>query len=89
MAFRDIATEREMTPITIESHIVKLYERGSISEEEVFSMANPEHVAQVQRLLKSEFSGRHDTLRPIKDRLEALGYSKISYFEIKLGIVML
>lgn len=88
MNLKEIAKERDVAAITIESHIVKLYETKKLSPADVARLTNPEHLARVRELLRDEFTGKIEKLRPIKDRLEALNLPLISYFEIKVAVAM-
>lgn len=88
-SLKDIATERGMTPITIESHLVKLYEKGEIDVDKILELTQRDHIQQVQQLVQKDFTDGVTALRPVKDRLEEMGFSKISYFEIKLALSMI
>ncbi|EKD66017.1 MAG: hypothetical protein ACD_49C00067G0003 [uncultured bacterium (gcode 4)] len=85
----EIAKNREMTTNTIESHLIKLYETGKLVTVDLLKIANTSNVTKVQEIIKSDFADNTDKLRPIKDKLEELGFWEINYFEIKVAISLL
>ncbi|HBA44802.1 TPA: hypothetical protein DEG21_04825 [Patescibacteria group bacterium] len=63
-----------MTTNTIESHLIKLYETGKLVTVDLLKIANTSNVTKVQEIIKSDFADNTDKLRPIKDKLEELGF---------------
>ncbi len=57
--------------------------------DKILELTQRNHIQQVQQLVQKEFTDGVTALRPVKDRLEAMGNSKISYFEIKLALSMI
>ena len=53
---KQIADERDMTPITIESHLVKLYEKGDIVFDQLLDLTTKENMRIVQQLIQHEFA---------------------------------
>lgn len=89
LSMREIGIERDIKSITVESHFVKLYEDGNIELPELMALTKPDNISLVQKIIREEFVNDTGKLKPIKDRLEELGNSHISYFEIKAGIAMM
>lgn len=83
---RGIADARDMATTTIESHLVTLFQNGSIERESILSLVSEGNVETAARVLATEFPDGATQLRPVRDALEALGHRGISYFEIKLAI---
>ncbi len=81
-----ISQAREISTTTVEGHLVSLFQNGSIERERVFSLVNEHHVETAARVLAAEFPDGAEQLRPVRDKLEELGYRGISYFEIKLAV---
>lgn len=83
----EIAKQREMSSQTIEEHIVKLYEKWEITKESILEKVEKEHIVKVMEIIRNFFADNQEKLRPIKDKLEELWFSDISYFEIKLSLL--
>lgn len=83
----EIAKEREMSSLTIEWHILKLYEDGDLKKDDILQCANSDNLKQVKKIIDSYFSENIDKLKPIKEKLEELWCTNISYFEIKVCIL--
>ncbi len=88
MNIKDIADERDMSTITIEGHLTELFEEKKITPQEIFTLVSSAHIQKIQSILLSNFPSGVDKLKPIKDALDELPGDRISYFEIKIGIVM-
>ena len=85
---KEIASERGMASVTIEGHIIQLFEDERLSAEDILTLTDPEHMRQIMDVLGTDFAGGTDKLKPIKDRLEEKGYEKILYFEIKVAVAI-
>lgn len=83
----EIAKEREMSSLTIEGHILKLYEDGDLKKDDILQCVNSDNLNQVKKIIDSYFSENIDKLKPIKEKLEELWCTNISYFEIKVCIL--
>lgn len=81
---RKIAKKRELSLQTIESHIIELYKRGSISLMQILNMISLDNAKMVKWVL-----WEWEWLKDIKEALEKSGEKKISYFEIKLSLAMI
>ena len=77
-----------MASVTIEGHIIQLFEDERLSAEDILTLTDPEHMRQIMDVLGTDFAGGTDKLKPIKDRLEEKGYEKILYFEIKVAVAI-
>lgn len=84
-----IADERGVTTTTIEGHIAKLYGRGIISIEEVSKLTNLENIEYARAVIETQFQGKAEKLREVKDVIEAGGRKDIRYFDIHLAIAMM
>lgn len=84
-----LALKRYLKPMTVENHIIKLYESGDLSLMEVLSFNNLANLKQVKETIKNALSWESEKLKPIKEKLEEAGRKDISYFEIKLAIAMM
>jgi ATP-dependent DNA helicase RecQ len=82
----DIAAERELKVLTIEAHITsKLAENpDSIDQKRVGITSN-----MLERLSLAVHEVGKDRLRPIKDVLDQENMKKFSYFQIKVGLLLL
>lgn len=82
----DIATERKLTELTVESHITtKLSENiDKIDQERIGLTSN-----MLKRLSIAVLEVGKDRLRPIKDFLDQENMKKFSYFQIKVGLLLL
>ncbi len=88
MELQKIAAAREMSQRTIEWHIVKLFEIWHLSLDDIKKLVNFENIKKVKQVIEKDFSNKIDKLRPIKDKLEEKWFKNISYFEIRLCIVI-
>jgi hypothetical protein len=66
---------------------LKLYEDGDLKKEDIINLINADNLKQIRKVIDSDFSDGVDKLKPIKEKLEELGFSHISYFEIKVCIL--
>ena len=85
---RAIAKERDMSPVTIEGHLVTLLENKKISQKELFSLVDGENIKAIREVLASDFPNGSEKLKPIKDRLDEMHSRTVSYFEIKIAVVL-
>ena len=86
---REIAEERGVTLLTIENHILRLYEEGDIPLSDIMDIVDMEHVHIVKRTIETEFSGEVDKLKSIREALESGGQGTFSYFEIRACIALM
>ncbi|MDD2487684.1 MAG: RecQ family ATP-dependent DNA helicase [Candidatus Gracilibacteria bacterium] len=86
---REISESREIGQVTIEGHIIRLYEDGRIDSDELLKIVKIDNLKLVKNIIDSHFSNDTEKLKPIKDKLEELGMKDISYFEIKSCIAMM
>ena len=86
---KEISIKRNMTPITIETHIVKLYETWGLSLMNILKLTNLDNMEFIKKVVTDYFWGNTEKLKPIKEKLEKLGRKDISYFDIKLCLVMI
>jgi ATP-dependent DNA helicase RecQ len=85
----EISTIRDLKPITIESHIVKMYESGEISLMDVLKLITLADIKKVKEVINEKLWWNIEPLRPIKDELDNIWEKKISYFDIKVAIAMM
>ena len=85
----EIAREMDLTPPTIETHIVKLYEQDRIRLPELLYILNFSHLQQIKTVIQQHFWENTDMLKPMKEKASEMGYFDITYFEIKAAIAML
>ena len=83
-----IAQERGMAAVTIEGHIIKLFEEKKLSHEDIMVLVDPEYVEQVREVVRTDFAEGVEKLKHVKDRLAELGRGDVSYFAIKVGVAM-
>lgn len=84
-----IAELRDYTVQTIEQHIVQLYVSGQLSLFEVLKLSDIEKLKTVKNLVQSDALIDNSALKPIKEILQDEGRSDISYFDIKLALVLI
>jgi|GEM_PF-1129695 len=61
-----------MSSLTIEGHILKLYEDGDLKKDDILQCVNSDNLNQVKKIIDSYFSENIDKLKPIKEKLEEL-----------------
>ncbi|QFR38949.1 RecQ family ATP-dependent DNA helicase [Candidatus Gracilibacteria bacterium 28_42_T64] len=88
-SLKKIAGLREIKILSIEGHVLKLYEDGELGLQDILKLVDFKNIKEVKVILEGTFGGVPDKLRPIKDKLEEEGKEYISYFEIKACISML
>ncbi len=65
-----IAEKRELKPLTIENHLISLYEQGHISLADMLKCGNLEDLKSVKCIIENELHGNTEKLKPIKEKLE-------------------
>ncbi|MFK7779668.1 MAG: helix-turn-helix domain-containing protein, partial [Candidatus Gracilibacteria bacterium] len=88
-SLKEISEARDLKTITIESHIVKLYELGDIVLTDIMKYSNFTNLKAIKTVIIDDLDGVSNPLKPIKEILENNGSKKISYFEIKIAIAMM
>ncbi len=86
---KEIEKERWLKRMTIESHIIKLYEYWELSLNNVIKYSSFSKLNEVKNIINNSFSWEIEALKPVKLKLEDLWFKDISYFDIKLAISML
>lgn len=86
---KEIPKLRGLWAMTIESHIIKLYEDGQLSLMDIMKLIKLSNIKKIKEIINDKFGWNSETLKPIKDELEKSGEKKISYFDIKICISML
>jgi ATP-dependent DNA helicase RecQ len=82
----DISKERDLKKMTIESHIVHMFTKTpSLIDENKLGITSEIK----QKISNAIFEVGKERLRPIKLYLESTGGSKISYFQIKISMLLL
>jgi ATP-dependent DNA helicase RecQ len=86
---KEIIKLRELSAVTIESHIVKLYENSNLSLMDILKLITLANIKKVKEVIKEKFWWNIETLKPIKEELEKIWEKNIPYFEIKMAIAMM
>lgn len=86
---KEISKSRELKPITIESHFVKLYELWEIELTDIMKFSSFSNLKAVKEVITDKLKWITDPLKPIKENLESEWKKDISYFEIKIAIAMM
>ena len=87
-SINEIAIDRKMTVYTIESHITsKFAEHPDKINDYKKRIGITDNM--LQRISKAISKVGKDRLRPIKDILDMENNKKISYFQIKIGLLLL
>ncbi|EKE27439.1 MAG: hypothetical protein ACD_3C00206G0001 [uncultured bacterium (gcode 4)] len=86
---KEIAKEREMSTVTIEWHIVRLFEDWLISEEDLLKLVDPVNLEKIKEFIEPEMLAENIKLKPIKDKLEDSWFPNVSYFDIKAYIAIM
>ncbi len=85
----DIESERWLKNITIESHVIKLYEYWEISLSDIMKYTSFSSLKTIKDIIINDFNWNIDKLKPIKESLEKIWKDKITYFDIKIAISMI
>ena len=75
--------------MTIESHIVKLYEIWELWLTDIMKFSTFSNLNTIKSIIIWELNWVVDPLKPIKEALENISKNDISYFEIKIAIAMI
>lgn len=86
---KEIAKKRELAEITIENHILKLYELSKISLTDLLNYSSISNLKKIKNIIIWELDWDISALKPIKESLEKAWNREINYFEIKICISML
>lgn len=86
---KEIWKQRELKPMTIESHIVKLYEIWELWLTDIMKFSTFSNLNTIKSIIIWELNWVVDPLKPIKEALENISKNDISYFEIKIAIAMI
>lgn len=86
---KEIAKKRELAEMTIENHILKLYELSKISLTDLLNYSSISNLKKIKNIIIWELDWDISALKPIKEVLEKAWNKEISYFEIKICISML
>lgn len=86
---KEISEARELKPMTIESHVIKLYELWEIGLNDIMKYSNFTNLKAVKIAINDNLNWIKDPLKPIKEILENNWNKNISYFEIKIAIAMM
>ena len=86
---KEIAKQRGFTEMTIENHILKLYELSKISLTDLLNYSSISNLKKIKNIIIWELDWDISALKPIKESLEKAWNREINYFEIKICISML
>ena len=85
----EISKLRDLKPMTIESHIVKMYEIWELSLMDVLKLVTLSNIKKIKEVIKEKLWWNIEALKPIKEQLEKSWEKTITYFEIKMAIAMM
>jgi ATP-dependent DNA helicase RecQ len=85
----EISKIRNLKSITIEWHIVKMYELWELSLMDVLKLITLVNIKRVKEVINEKLWWNIEALKPIKEELEKAWEKKITYFEIKIAIAMM
>ncbi len=88
LTIKEIAEKRWMTSLTIENHLVSLYEEWNLELQYVLKLVELVNIKKVKDVLKEYFEFWVEKLRDVKDILEKSWNSDITYLDIKIAIIM-
>ncbi len=89
LSLKDISKKRELKLLTIENHILSLYEDSELNLSDIIKLINFSNIEFIKDIINNDFLWNIDKLKPIKEKLEELWRKDISYFEIKVSIAMI
>jgi len=85
----EIAKIRELKKMTIEGHIIDLYNFWDLSLATILKLVSFSNIKKVKEVVKQNFNWQVEQLKPLKEELEKLWEKDISYFEIKVCLAMM
>lgn len=85
----EISKQREMWIQTIEEHICKLYGAGKVGLGEVMKLTPFSKAKIIKQIIDDVLSWDVSKLKPIRDAIIEAWEKSISYFDIKLTLVMI
>ena len=88
LSINEISKKVDLKPMTIENHLLKLYERWDLTIVDMMKLGDLNNLKEVKIVLEEDISDT-SKLKPIKEALENKWFPKISYFEIKIAISMI
>lgn len=86
---KEIEKQRWLKSITIESHLIKLYEYWELWLWEVMKYTSFSKLSNTKKIINDYFDWQIDKLKPIKQKLEEVWFPEVNYFDIKLSISMI
>ena len=86
---KEISKLRDLWMMTIESHIVKLYEDSQLSLMDILKLVKFADIKKAKVVIKEALWWNIEALKPIKEELEKSWEKTISYFDIKICIAMM
>lgn len=89
LSLNEIAKKMDFKIMTIENHILKLYEGWKLWLSDILKLVKFDNLKESKNIINEYFWWEVDKLKPIKEKLEELWFNEISYFEIKMTLVML
>lgn len=86
---KKLEKERKLKQVTLESHIVRLYEDWDLSLMDILKLISIWNIKKVKEVINTKLDWNIEKLKPIKEELEKSWEKNISYFDIKIGIAMM
>jgi len=86
---KEISKKVDLKIMTIENHILKLYDFGKLSLNELLFLVEFDNLLKVKNVILEKFLDNVDKLKPIKEELDNIWFWSITYFEIKVAILMI
>ncbi len=86
---KEISLSRWLWLQTIENHVIKLYESWQYSLLKILDLVDLDQLKKVKEALESDAILQATELKPIKEKLESLWYTDVSYFDIKIALAMI
>ena len=89
LSLKEISKKMDFKIMTIENHVLKLYEKWDLWLNDILKLVKFDNLKESKNIINEFFWWKVDKLKPIKEKLEELCFNEISYFEIKMTLVML
>lgn len=86
---KQISKDRELKTLTIETHIVKLYEIWELWLWEIMKFSSFSKLMSVKNIINDVLNKKIEQLKPVKQALEDIWKKDITYFDIKIAIAMM